>query len=251
VDSIRDLCNVIAQISGTLVSKLDNPTGWNLPYFYVPSEERAHLNKDKKFIQALEVEENMIHSLCDDFDDGVESKVVNNLLALRDDARRIKEKTEMALAAMTGSNSDITVLRVKKVVAGTVLWVFMVPFVLSLIALQFEEKLPQSLLEQSQFKALNDMIPNPFPWERFAVIFAICLGLLFFAYRYTVQISKKIAGAKEGQAKLCTAEVDAKVLKENIERLDTILKEREKLNKAWLHDNLHDDSEMINSTVKK
>ena len=28
VDSIRDLCNVIAQISGTLVSKLDNPTGF-------------------------------------------------------------------------------------------------------------------------------------------------------------------------------------------------------------------------------
>lgn len=90
MDSIRDLCNVIAQISGTLVGKLGNPTGsvrdsdpssvfvetahaetwplrflspfsftvcmicsWNLPYFYIPSEEREKTNKDKAFIRAL------------------------------------------------------------------------------------------------------------------------------------------------------------------------------------------------------
>lgn len=244
VDSIRDLCNVIAQISGTLVSKLDNPTGWNLPYFYIPTNDRTEANKDKKFIQALESEQNMIHSLCEDFIEGVDNKVVDNLQALRDDAKRIKAKTTEALELTTGKNSEAKALKMRKYMLTFACW-FLLPVVAAiLVALQYEEKMPKSVLNQSMFKAINDAIPNPFSVQIFAILMLTVLVAIVATFVLTSKTNKKISELIASQKKLCS--LDATVLKENLVKLDEILAKREALNKEWLEDNLTDDAAMTN-----
>merc|ERR1712032_1517992 len=161
---------------------------------------------------------------------GVDNKVADNLQALRDDARRIKATTEKALELMTGKNSEAKALKMRKYMLTFACW-FLLPVVGGiLMALQYEDKMPKSVLDQSMFKSINDALPNLFSTQIIAT------------FVFTNQTNKDISELIESQKKLCS--LDATVLKENLVKLDGILARREALNKEWLEDNLQDDASM-------
>merc|ERR1719420_1028779 len=132
----------------------------------------------------------MIHSLCEDFIEGVDNKVVANLGALREDAQRIKAKTTKALELTTGKNSEAKALKMRKYMLTFVLY-FLLPVVLTiLVALQYEEKMPKSLLNQSTFKAINDAVPNPFSVQIFGILFLSVVVAFFATYFVTDKTNK-------------------------------------------------------------
>jgi len=149
---------------------------------------------------------------------------------------------------MSGKNSRVKTLKIRKYTLTFACWIVLPIVAAILIALQYEEKMPNGVLEHSTFKSINDMIPNPFSVEIFAILMFVVLVLLGVTYYATKQTNDAITKLYGEQKKLST-HTDVKALKENLVKLDKILEKREELNKAWMKDNFHDDSEMIDAKL--